>query len=85
VERAMVMCKREVVRPEDLPQELCSAHSESSVWSGKDTCLETREREHIFSVLRQCKWNKFRAAQILGISRSTLYSKMKKHELLAPV
>jgi DNA-binding NtrC family response regulator len=85
VERAMVMCKREVVQPEDLPQELRPGDSQLSGWGAKDTCLGTLEREHIRSILQQCKWNKFRAAQIMGISRSTLYSKMKKHELLAPV
>jgi transcriptional regulator with PAS, ATPase and Fis domain len=85
VERAMVMSKREVVQPEDLPQELRPGDSQLSDWGPKDTCLGTLEREHIRSILQQCKWNKFRAAQIMGISRSTLYSKMKKHELLAPV
>jgi len=81
----MVMSKREVVQPEDLPQELRPGDSQLSGWGDKDTCLGTLEREHIRSILQQCKWNKFRAAQIMGISRSTLYSKMKKHELLAPV
>lgn len=85
VERAMVMCKREIIRPEDLPQELRPGDSELFGSSVKDACLGSLEREHIRSILEQCNWNKFRAAQVMGISRSTLYSKMKKHELLAPV
>lgn len=85
IERAMVMCKEDIVRPVDLPQELAPNNVKLPLTSGSETCLESLEREHIRSILQQCNWNKFRAAQLMGISRSTLYSKMKKHELHAPL
>lgn len=85
VERSVVLCKEDVIKPDDLPQELRTSDSSPVGLSSSRTNLETLEREHIKSVLEQCDWNKFRAAQLMGISRSTLYSKMKKHELVEPV
>ncbi|MCL5125217.1 MAG: sigma-54 dependent transcriptional regulator [Deltaproteobacteria bacterium] len=84
VERSMVLCKEDVIRPEDLPQELCANSSSSDRPSNSDANLGMLEREHIRSILDQCGWNKFKAAQLMGISRSTLYSKMKKHDLVGP-
>jgi two-component system response regulator HydG len=38
----------------------------------------------IVQTLHRTNWNKQEAAQILGLYRPTLYSKMKKHAILDP-
>jgi DNA-binding NtrC family response regulator len=43
--------------------------------------LEELEREHIQKVLQASGNNLSRAADILGITRSTLYSKIRKYNL----
>ncbi len=43
--------------------------------------LRDLERRHIYSVLRYTHGNKRRAAQILGIARSTLIQKVRRFEL----
>ena len=35
----------------------------------------------ILQTLQRTNWNKQEAAQILGLYRPTLYSKMKKHDI----
>jgi DNA-binding NtrC family response regulator len=46
--------------------------------------LEQKEREHIASVLEATAGNKTAAAEILGITRNTLYSKIRAYGLSAP-
>jgi len=42
-----------------------------------DAVRERAEREHILSVLQQTRGNKAQAAKILGVSRKTLWKKLK--------
>lgn len=83
IERSVVLCKNDLIRPEDLPQELLSQPSSGCGPVDKSN-LDNVEREHVKSVLQKYRWNKYKAAQVMGISRSTLYSKMKKHGLMPP-
>jgi DNA-binding NtrC family response regulator len=41
--------------------------------------LAKNERNLILRVMRECQWNKHKAARQLDISRGTLYSKLKKY------
>ena len=54
------------------PLELCSLRD----------ALRKPERSCILHALRTSRWNKQHAARELGISRSTLYKKMKEHGLI---
>ncbi len=82
VERAMLLAKEDVVRSQDLPPELRQGFSRRGI--DPATNLERIERDHVRSVLEKCQWNKYKAAKVMGISRSTLYSKIKKHGLSHP-
>ncbi len=84
VERSMVLAKNDVITAEDLSADLKSQMDGDGVVHGKEN-LDMIERDHVKSVLESCGWNKYQAAKMMGISRSTLYSKIRKHGLIQAV
>lgn len=78
VEKAVILAESSVIRPEDL---FLREKQTSIVDITSPKSLEETERLAIENVLRQCGGNFSKAAQILEISRTTLYSKMEKYKL----
>ncbi|MBW2352425.1 MAG: sigma-54-dependent Fis family transcriptional regulator [Deltaproteobacteria bacterium] len=79
IERAVVVGKTRRIMPQDLPI-LGAEHP--GVPMGNS--LKEMERAHISRVLDENRWNVSRAAAILGIDRSTLYSKIKRYGIQKP-
>ncbi|MCP4377240.1 MAG: sigma-54-dependent Fis family transcriptional regulator [bacterium] len=52
--------------------------------SQHDFSLETAEREFIQRALEETGWQRTRAAALLGITRATLYAKLKRYDIKAP-
>jgi DNA-binding NtrC family response regulator len=80
IERAVLVAKGSEVTLADLPDSI----REESAASGEFTVPPHRtlaeiEKMAILQTLQRTNWNKQEAAQILGLYRPTLYSKMKKH------
>jgi DNA-binding NtrC family response regulator len=80
VERAVVVGKGPRITPENLPI-LCSEPQALA----SDESLGAMEKAHITQILNQYEWNIAKAAKILGIDRSTLYSKIKRYEISRPL
>lgn len=84
VERALVFARGEEILPEHLPAELrtpAGRMAEDVKIEESPLTLFEMERRHILKTLDYAKGNKLKAAEMLGISRSTLYEKMKQYNL----
>ncbi len=68
-----------VIDPEE-PQRLFEAAAGEEI---KNFSLAKAEQELIARVLQETNWQKTRAAELLGISRATLYAKVKQHNIEA--
>jgi len=83
VEHASVLAKGNRIEVSDLPSALRDAHSFSPAGLPLRNILEN-QRILLKDVLEECNWNKKQAAERLGISRSTVYDKIRKFQITPP-
>jgi DNA-binding NtrC family response regulator len=76
IERAVVVGKQRQILPEDLPIFCHEPTPQKKAYSLKEV-----EKAHIQQVLVENQWNIARSAKMLGIDRSTLYSKIKRYNI----
>ncbi len=85
VERMVVLSEREELTPADLPPEIRGDGSSPRAASGDGfpatLSLDEVEDRHIRAVLAAAGGNRSRAAETLGIDRSTLYAKLRKYRI----
>ncbi|WP_044351066.1 sigma-54-dependent transcriptional regulator [Dethiosulfatarculus sandiegensis] len=77
VEHAALMCNTDAVEMGHLPPRLTN-EEEKQIKETSSGRLLDQERRLIINTLEKVDWNKYRAAQMLGIARSTLYGKINK-------
>jgi DNA-binding NtrC family response regulator len=82
IERAVLVCKTGEITPNDLPETIREEGSPAQEFTiPPHRTLAEIEKMAIVQTLQRTNWNKQEAAQILGLYRPTLYSKMKKHDI----
>jgi DNA-binding NtrC family response regulator len=92
IERAVILDTDNVISRDDLPDVILNG---TDLFTAKDgqalknasACLKDAlkepERIYILKVLQEVGWNKKRAANKLGLNRTTLYNKLKRYNLLS--
>ncbi len=87
VERAVLLNPGEFIVPETLPPEIQAAGHLGPPGTGDlnlEEALGQAERQILLETLERCKWNRQLTATALGVSRTTLFNKMKRFKLLDP-
>jgi transcriptional regulator with GAF, ATPase, and Fis domain len=79
LERAAIMCEGGLIGVEHLALE-ATGKPRGAV----STDLGMIERDTIAQVLRECRWNRTRAAKRLGLTRTQLYLRLQKYGLEKP-
>jgi DNA-binding NtrC family response regulator len=78
IERAVALTDCDLIRPQDLPQDLQQLESDSIEGEGF-LSLQEMEKRYIEKVLERTGYNKALTAQILNIPRTTLWRKLKDY------
>jgi transcriptional regulator with PAS, ATPase and Fis domain len=80
IEQALILGDGKIIRAKDLPDRMRKRAKEER---GSDSlpALSDVERDHIARVLGATGWNKAKSARILGISKPTLYEKIRVYGL----
>jgi len=80
IERAVILSSHPIILPEDLPLHMLSPErrKELLMFPEKPLSLKEVEKSYVLKVLQQTQGNKKKAAEILGIDRTTLYRILEK-------
>ncbi len=89
IERAVILCTGDTIRPRDLPADLDRpeprkidlADLELPAGTGLNLALEDLERKFIAQALDRAGGVQAQAAEALGLTKQTLYAQMKKYNL----
>jgi len=80
LERAAILCEGGLISAQHLSLLASTRPAQSA-----KTDLNVVEREMIEQVMRDCRWNKSKAAKRLGLSRKQLYVRLEKYDLDQPM
>ena len=88
IERAVILSPGEFIVPESLPGNIRESKPATSREALKHLKLEEAlamaEREILLNTLESFSWNRQISARSLGISRTTLFNKMRRFQLVDP-
>ena len=81
IQSAMIVCKSGKLLPEHLPVRMNLSEKTNFYNENKAENFDSTKRDSIVNALEHCKYNKTETAMFLGISRKTLFNRMKKFGL----
>ncbi len=84
VTRLAFMARGEEIEGQDVEPLLVKPVGKNPLVEGQSLKLQDMERQHIRRVLQIAEWNIKKSSELLGISRVTLYKKIRSFNLVRP-
>ncbi len=84
IEHAVVVTHGKIIELNNLPEYLAAPKAKEYTISPDLVSLDDVEKQHIRHILEMNDWNIKKSAEVLGINRVTLYSKIEKYKLNIP-
>ena len=86
IDFAAAVCVEQLITVGDLPEYLVNPdlNDPNSPLIARDLSRHGKQAMELLGELESCQWNVTAAAQNLGISRMTLYRRMKQHGITPP-
>ncbi len=81
IEHGGILCPGGFMSLGHLPGELRQAASGQAPAPAPGKRRVSSDREHMLAILEQSRWNKTKASELLGVSRTTLYRKLKELDI----
>jgi two-component system, NtrC family, response regulator HydG len=82
-EYAFVTCQESLIQPFHLPVEIANSPQEKVIEAGAAGSSKAQKKLELVEALRKARGNQSEAARILGISRVTIWNRMKEFGLTA--
>jgi len=84
IEHAFVLCRKNIIEIEHLPQELQPLLPRQNITPTSKTSLDELQAHFIFDALERNKWNRLATAKELGMHKTTLFRKIKQLGIKLP-
>ncbi len=82
IEHGFVLADGDTIDMTHIPSEI--KQFDRRIAAGTDSMSEADEKREWINTLEKTDWNKAKAARLMGVSRPTLYRKLKKYHLVPP-
>jgi DNA-binding NtrC family response regulator len=80
-ERCIALASDKIIRPAELPPHITKTRAAKTSLSSLQKVTAEAEKNHIIRIVQLTKGNRSKAAEILGISRKTLWEKINADHL----
>jgi two-component system response regulator HydG len=81
IEYAFVACHEPLIQPAHLPHNICSDRETRRISKNLVASLADEQKRELIEVLKKSNGNQAEAARLLGVSRVTVWNRIKKHKI----